>query len=262
VSRCSSPVDLSSLVSNGLDRLKTIIPLVSHKSGPDLMWRMPGALVSNGSSSSGSKGRKGKGKKSKEISIAYGPQVKVPGINKHISGLQKITIQATQQDTDAVNTSTTVPVYNAQYFTLASNVPNYTSYTSIFDEYKIDMVEIWVSLPGLAPVASTVRGEFSTAVDYDDANTPTSISTVSDKQNSLTTTIDQSHYHKWQPKFAVGAYSSTFVSFASETGWLDCGSPNVQHYGFKFAASQTAGGVEFVQYVVRLTVSFRSPGIS
>jgi len=229
-------------------------------SDKDLLWRMPGVLSHSMTSSQGGSSRRGK--HPKEISVAYGPGVRVPGIAKHISGLQKITIQASQQDTDAFNTSATVPTYNAQYFTLAQNVPNYASYTSVFDEYKIDFVEVWVTPPGLAPVASTVRGQYSTAVDYDDSNTPSTIATVSDKQNSLTTTIDSAHYHKWVPRFAVGAYSGTFASYASETGWIDCGSPNVQHYGLKTAFSPTAGGIEYIQFALRLTVSFRSPGIS
>jgi hypothetical protein len=239
-----------------------LIPLTNYVPDKAFLWRLPGVVVAAGSSSGSSGGKKHK-KHPKEQSVAYGVSVKVPGISRHISGMQKITIQTNQQDTDAVNTSTTVPTYLGQYFTLASNVPNYASYTSVFDEYKIDMVEVWVTPPALSSVAaSTVRGQWSSAVDYDDANTPGTITTVSDKQNSLTTTIDEFHYHKWVPKYAVGAYSGTFVSYASETGWIDCGSPNVQHYGLKLAFSQTAAGIMFIPLVARLTVSFRSPGIS
>jgi len=223
-----------------------------------LLFRLPGVI-----GTPSGRNHKSKGKNSKEINIAYGDQTRVPGISKHISGLQTIRVQATQQDSDAMNTSATVPTYLGQYFSLASNVPNYASYTALFDEYKIDEVEVWINPNPLTTLAaSTVRGLYSSAVDYDDANTPSTVATVSDKQNSLTTTVTESHYHKFQPKFAVGTYSGTFVSFGSSTGWIDCGSPNVQHYGLKLAFSATSAGIQFVSFTIRLTVSFRSPGIS
>jgi hypothetical protein len=239
-----------------------VLPLTVHVPDKQLLWRLPGALGS--SSSSLSVGKSGKHHRHpKEHNVAYGVMSKCPAISKHISGLQTIRVQCTQQDPDLLNTSTTVPTYLGQLFTLAANVPNYAAYTAIFDEYKIDEVEVWITPNPVSSVAaSTVRGLWSSAVDYDDANTPASISTVSDKQSNLTTTVDEAHYHKWTPKFAVGTYSGTFVSFGSSTGWLDCASPNVQHYGLKVAFSQTAGGIQFVSMTSRLTISFRGPGIS
>jgi hypothetical protein len=260
-SSSSSSAVPSKMVELPLDETD-VLPLTVHVPDKQLLWRLPGAL--GHSSSSSSAGKSGKHHRHpKEHSVAYGVMAKCPGISKHVSGLQSIRVQATIQDTDAVNTSTTVPTYLGQYFTLASNVANYAAYTAIFDEYKIDEIEVWINPnPVSTLAASTTRGLYSSAVDYDDANTPATISTVSDKQNQLTTTIDESHYHKWTPKFAVGTYSGTFVSFGSSTGWLDCASPNVQHYGLKLAFSQTAGGVQFVSLTVRMTISFRGPGIS
>jgi hypothetical protein len=223
---------------------------------------MPGVLIaaSSASSDSGHSGRKSK--KNGEISIAFGLATKVPGIARHISGMQSIRIQATLQDPDAFNSSTTVPTYYAQNFSLGQ-LANATAFTALFDEYKIEEVEVWVyPNPVSSLAASTQRGQYSTAVDYDDSNTPSTVSTVSDKQNSLTTSVDECHYHKFKPRYAVGTYSGTFASFSSATGWVDCASPNVQHYGFKSAVSATAGGIQFFSLVVRFTIAFRSPGIS
>jgi hypothetical protein len=240
-----------------------LIPLVSGKLDSELMRRMPGVLFSASSAASSNDRHSGrKSKRNGEVSIAYGLASKVPGIARHISGMQTIRVQATLQDPDAYNTSATVPTYFAQYFTLGQ-IANASAYTALFDEYMIEEVEVWANTNALSTsAASTVRGQWSTAVDYDDANTPSSVSTVSDKQNSLTTTIDELHYHKFIPRFAVGTYSGTFASFASQTGWVDCASPNVQHYGFKSAVSATANGVQYVSLTVRMTIAFRSPGIS
>lgn len=246
-------------VVHDLELAKSLSSSPLIKPSAELLFSLRAVTAGSYKSSTGNGRRKHRGK---ETSIAFGSQVRTPGIPRHISGNQMITIQGSQQDTDAFNTSTTVPTYFAQNFTLGSNLNNYAAYTALFDEYKIDMVEAWMTPPGLASAASTVRGEYSSAVDYDDANTPSTVATVSDKQNSLTTTIDQAHYHKFVPKFAVAAYSGTFASYSSDTGWLDCASPNVQHYGLKAACSPTAGGIEYIQVVYRLTVSFRGPGIS
>jgi hypothetical protein len=234
-----------------------MMPLVCARSDKAFLATLPG-VVGSASSSSGHSN-----KRSKETSIIYSNLGgKVPGMNHRVKGMQSIRVQATLQDPDALNTSTTTPTYFAQYFTLGQ-IANSAAYTALFDEYKIDEVEVWINPnPVTSLGASTIRGQYSTAVDYDDANTPSSISTVSDKQNSLTSSVDDAHYHRFQPKFAVGAYSGTFVSFASSRGWVDCASPNVQHYGLKMAFSQTAAGVQFVSLVIRYTISFRSPGIS
>jgi len=257
--RIATPRDVGS-VGSSIDC--NPIPLSVNAPDPDLLRRLPGVLSLGGSmgSRSGNRHRK---KHPKETSIAYGDQVRVPGIAKHISGFQTIRIQATQQDADAFNTSTTVPTFLGQPFSLSSNVQNATAYTALFDEYKIDEIEVWINPNPLTTLAaSTQRGLYSSAVDYDDANTPGTISTVSDKQNSLTTAVTENHYHKFVPRFAYGTYSGTFTSFGSTTGWIDCASPSVQHYGLKIASSATAGGIQFVSLTVRLTVSFRSPGIS
>jgi hypothetical protein len=240
-----------------VELIDTIIPLTRLALEPMLLWRMPGVLGSEG-------GHRGKHNKRAEISRAYSVAAGVPPrISKHISGMQSIKVQATSTIQDTLTTSTTVPGYDAQYFSLAGSVSNYASYTSIFDEYRIELVEVWISSSVSQQTAfTTTMGMWSSAIDYDDANTPASVSTVSDKQNSITTNMFEAHYHRFEPKFAVGTYSGTFVSFASATGWVDCGSPNVQHYGLKLAATSTPGGSQQMNQVTRITVAFRSPGIS
>jgi hypothetical protein len=232
-----------------------LIPITRPALDKALMLRLPGVVRSEGSG-------KSKHNKKAEKSIVYAMTGPAPKASHHISGLQVIRVQATQIGEDILTTSTSGASYNGTSFTLSGNVPNSSSYTSVFDEYRIEMIETWIS-PSIsqATTASATIGQWTSAVDYDDANTPSSISTVSDKQNSVASTTLQAHYHKWVPKFAIGAYSGTFVSFASDVGWVDCGSPNVQHYGLKIAVSTTPQ-VQYFSQVTRLTVAFRSPGIS
>jgi hypothetical protein len=233
-----------------------LIPITRTVRDLSLMRRLPGVISQNGEHSSSRK-------KAKELTLVYAMTGVAPHIKKHISGMQQIRIQATQFNSDTQATNATAPTYSSQYFSLANNVPNYAAYTALFDEYMIEKVEIWIS-PSMSQLtsASTVLGDWSTAVDYDDANTPSSLGTVTDKQNSASSTILQAHYHQFEPKFAIGTYSGSFVSFASDRGWVDCASPNVQHYGIKVACTSTPGGVEYLNSTIRITVAFRSPGIS
>jgi len=232
-----------------------LIPISRPVVDKALMLRLPGVIRAEGSA-------KHNHAKNKEKSLVYPMTGVAPRVSHHISGLQEIRVQATLLTEDIFNSSVSGPTYDAQYFSLAGSVPNSSSYTSVFDEYRIEMIETWIT-PAIsqATAASANIGQWVSAVDYDDANTPSSVSMVSDKQNCAASSTLQAHYHKWVPKFAIGAYSGTFVSFASDVGWVDCGSPNVQHYGLKIACTITPQ-VEFFAQVTRITVAFRSPGIS
>jgi hypothetical protein len=154
-------------------------------------------------------------------------------------------------------TSLTVPTFASAYIAL-SQFPNYTEYSSVFDQYKIDQVEIW-----LEPVGSQENGlgVLTTAVDLDDANLPTVATGLYDKQDALVGNGAAGRYHRWAPHMAVATFSGSFTSYANEpAGWIDSASPNVQHYGFKCAA-----GVFPVAYTYTLTVraiiSYRASGL-
>jgi hypothetical protein len=131
---------------------------------------------------------------------------------------------------------------------------------TMFDQYKIEQLEIWLTPD--TTVTNLSRTMIASAIDLDDAATPTSFLTVSDKQGSLVTSGQAGHYHKWKPHMATAVYSGAFTSFANEpAGWIDSGSPNVQHYGVKSATSGADGVVVRYSLEVRGVLSFRSPSV-
>jgi len=158
------------------------------------------------------------------------------------------------------NTSVTVPSVAARYFALNA-FDSYTSYTSLFDEYKFEEIECWLE-PTLLLSATVSDAQMVSAVDWDDANNPTSFGSVGGKQNSIISGTGTGHYQKFQPHMAVAVYSGAFTSFGnSPPEWIDCASPGVQHYGLKAATNGPDGVARGIYLTIRALVSFRGPAI-
>jgi hypothetical protein len=176
----------------------------------------------------------------------------------HFGSLEN-TIRTTNVYTTAafITSSTTVPAYASAYISLGQ-FPNYTEYTAVFDQYRIDQVEVW-----LEPVGSQENGTgvLTTAVDLDDANLPTSATGIYDKQDALVANGSQGRYHRWLPHMATAVFSGSFTSYGNEpAGWIDSASPNVQHYGFKAATGQYSVAYAYT-LTVRAIISYRATGL-
>jgi len=125
----------------------------------------------------------------------------------------------------------------------------------------IDQLEVWLEPVTSQGTVITNLGEFVSAIDLDDATTPSQIITVEDKQNAIVTGGFGSHYHKWKPHIAVAVYQGTFVGFEnSPATWIDSGSPQVQHYGLKVANTATSTAISYnVQF--RGRILFKQAGL-
>ncbi len=204
-----------------------------------------------------------KGKKGKHKSSAVSKAFNVQGVRPSVGRVKltpTITVMMSVTQGSLFQSSTTVPTYASDYLTLAS-FANYTEYTSLFDQYRIEEIYAWIEPNQSLSTVSAGTGEITSAIDLDDANTPTSIAMVQDKQGSITTNMYCGHFHKWKPHMAVAVYSGTFTSFANApSGWIDSASPGVQHYGLKFAMTTSAAVTGF-SINFRAKVSFRAPGI-
>jgi len=160
----------------------------------------------------------------------------------------------------AMTTSATVPTFYGLSFNIAS-LDNFSSYALVFDQYRIDLIEVLV-VPDVTEnsvssgVASST-GLYSTVIDYDDATVPTTMTQLGGYASCQESTTTAQHYHRFKPMFATAVYSGTFTSFAASRGWIDCASPNVQHYGFKMGAL-AAGITQGINLVITYHVSFRA----
>jgi len=171
------------------------------------------------------------------------------------------TISASLMSTQAATilTSTTVPTFRGYNFSL-SLFAGASAYTNLFDQYIVDRVEFWLTPE--APQGNTSFGQVATAVDLDDANTPTTNAEVADKQLSILTAGGAATYVSFVPHMAVAVYSGAFTSFGnSPPTWIDAASPGVQHYGVKLSFSPTPGAITYV-VSYRVHFRFRQPGIA
>lgn len=135
-----------------------------------------------------------------------------------------------------------------------------TAYTALFDQYRIDDVEMWI-VPN-APQGSTTFSSQYHAIDYDNASLPSDASDITSKATQITTDGASATYLRWQPHMAVALYSGAFTSYGNEPAdWIDAGSPNVQHFGVRSGYGPSATGGIVYAYHVRAKVSFRNPGL-
>jgi len=122
-----------------------------------------------------------------------------------------------------------------------SYLPGYTEFTALYDQYKIESISLRI-----IPTATTstpndpATGYVTLAVDYDDAVTPTSMTSLFEYGTCQVFQPTEVIEMKLHPRIAKAAYSGAFTSYASEpAGWIDVGSPSVQHYGLKVGLAQT-----------------------
>jgi len=214
------------------------------------------ASVSTTRSSRGS-GRK-KIRASKELSKAVSNDGLIPWLRSPITRGQEFHTVETLPAFTLFTSSTTVPVYAAQYFYLGQ-VIDATSFASVFDQYRIREIEILIE-PAVTEVTAPTGdvGEFISVVDIDDANVPTLYGDLGSYPTALQTKGTIQHYHRWVPSVAIASFSGAFTSYAATTSmWLDCGSPNIQHYGIK-AGSLAATVAQSYTVQAKLHLSFRA----
>lgn len=200
-------------------------------------------------------------KKRKEIIVsqAYN-SVSVRPLLRRAIGMQIITVNLRVDFAAAFSTSATVPTYGSSSFNMGQ-FNGTAEYLGLFDQYRFNYLEAWLE-PAAVIVNNVQSGLIVSAVDLDDANTPTTVQQVEDKPSSIVTTGNAAHYHRWIPHIAVAAYSGAFTAFSNaESQWIDSASNTVQHYGIKYCSSAATTAVYSYNLSIRANVSFRQPGI-
>jgi len=224
-----------------------------------LLTHVNAAQVAGLMSNKFSSGRKSqKGKKGTEKSVAIGNEGGTPWLKSPNSRSVEISTVETLNNALFLASSTTVPTFVGFSFTI-SQVNDFSSFSSIFDQYHIRLIEVLIE-PQITEVlsAATDVSELITVVDVDDANTPTNYNDLGSYPTVVQARGTQAHYHRWVPSVAVAVYSGAFTSFAATTSmWLDCGSSGIQHYGLKGAA-QVAAQLQTYTYQAKLHVSWRA----
>lgn len=153
--------------------------------------------------------------------------------------------------------STTVPTFTANYFTLSS-LDQASSLVAIFDQYRISNIRVQL-IPRISVVDTTANtGLFTSLIDLDDSASITTLGQAHDFQSAMTSRGTETHVRTFVPRVALGAYAGTFTSYANMGNqWIDTASTSVQHYGLKTAWSATSS-VYIYDAVTTFLVQFRN----
>jgi len=137
-----------------------------------------------------------------------------------------------------------------------SQVNNYTNYAAVYDQYCIVAAIFRIrSLQAQSSSSLANPGLLLTCIDHDDAGTLTAAQ-IREYPSCLETLFTTGQVRVVEPRFAVAAYSGTFASYANMRGYIDCSSPNVQHYGLKTTVTASTYNTS-AEFTVDLIIHFR-----
>jgi len=156
-----------------------------------------------------------------------------------------------------LTSSTSVVGTQARAFQLA-DLAQASSWTSVFDQYRIMQVEVWLR-PTTNYTTNANSASMYTVIDYDDAIPLASENAAQQYENVTLCNINSGVYRRFRPHIAVAAFQpSAFAGYQNKVSdWIDCGYPTVSHYGFKALISVTTGTLNYdLEY--RYWVQFRN----
>jgi hypothetical protein len=150
--------------------------------------------------------------------------------------------------------SSTVVTVASYVFTLGA-LPNYAAFGNLFDRYRILMVNAQF-LPNNVNV--TLNGTVTTAIDYDDASSPSA--ELPQRDTALTVPIGTYFERTLRPRLAAAAYSGSFTSYANlpSTTWLDAASSNIQYYGIKAYVPVASANGGIYNITAKLIIQFKN----
>jgi hypothetical protein len=120
-----------------------------------------------------------------------------------------------------------------------SELDQASSFAALFDQYRIETIEVTFSPMYRANPLNTASAVLIpliyVAVDYDDANTPSSLAVLREYENCTVHDDSQEFTIVFHPHVAIAAYSGAFTSFSNQVSpWIDLASTGVLHYGIKW----------------------------
>ncbi len=145
-----------------------------------------------------------------------------------------------------------------------SDMADYTSYTSVWDQYRIlelDLTLVPLTLQS-APSTGPAYAFCYVAPDYDDATTPANTAAMLSYSNLAVLGPSEKYSCKIAPCVDVATTTSAAASITGsmsvKSPWLDCSSPSVAHYGLKAAITQsTSTNLTQWNLFARFVVEFR-----
>lgn len=156
-------------------------------------------------------------------------------------------------------------VFFAYYFAL-TNLPNYTEFTNLFDQYRIKCAIIKFRLinPPEAtntPASSQFYPDIYVTVDHDDATLPTAVDDILQYGKCKRGILRPNTWFKYKcyPTPAIQLYRSgtqTAYAPARNSMWLDLAYTDTPYYAIKGVVSNEAAGIVTSALTVEVHVTY------
>jgi len=155
-------------------------------------------------------------------------------------------------------TSTSNPTFTNVSLSF-NQIDQYAALAAVFDQYKINAVEVFITPQASASIASDT-GIFYSVIDLDDSTNLTTTGQAQDYASCVIAPCKTGVLRRFIPRVAVALYApSAFTSFGnSKPVWIDTSSPAVTHYGVKVASTATITHPVVYDLYIRYDISFKS----
>lgn len=151
-----------------------------------------------------------------------------------------------------------------------SDLPNYTDFTNLYDQYRFVGVKatiinpcietrVYNSATGLE--STRVPGTLISAVDLNDASAAT-VNQVLEHESAVIHGCGMKMTRELIPALAQAAYQGAFTGYtARQNQWVDANSPSVEHYGLKLGVRNSGLGDSNATFEIFLTyiLEFKLP---
>jgi hypothetical protein len=126
-----------------------------------------------------------------------------------------------------------------------TNVPGYTDFTNLYDEYKITGVKTTFSFSNnssdMTNLNATGIPEIYTACDWDDGVPVTAISDLTQYQSFKHRRLDKDVSVFTRPRAQCMLYEGlASTAYGTYYGWVDCNDDMTPHYGLKYIIQSAA----------------------
>lgn len=132
-----------------------------------------------------------------------------------------------------------------------SDLPNYTEFTNLFDEYRIVRVSMRFmrSRIQVNNTATITVPYFLSLVDKDDSAAPASYNEMLQHPDCRIKDCSRNLYLSFVPRFSMNIYNGVTDAYGSRVGWIDCSNASVPHYGVKIGFGTSAAANQY-SYIV------------
>lgn len=163
-----------------------------------------------------------------------------------------------------INLGTAGALITGGISTKLSQLPNASEFQNLFDAYRIDLVTVrfdWTrntaDLSGASVVGAPIMYN---VIDKDDENPPANVNTCLEYQTCrLHNFADRSTFSRsYIPAIAKTVFNTALTSGygREQRAWLDVASPDIPHYGMKYAVSASTSNVNAGEIIVTVTLKF------